>query len=150
MSVAEILEKANALSDEEKGELIVGIVGEMKAMALKGLVTSVEEAFGVEASSGGGGFDPAMLAAMAGAGGGAGAADAEPTEFDVILTGTGDAKIKVIKEVRGITGLGLKEAKALVDGLPKAIKEKVSKDEAEKVQGQLEEVGAKVEVKPSA
>jgi len=149
MSVAEIIEKANALSDEEKGELIVGIVGEMKAMSLKGLVTSVEEAFGVEAGSGGGGFDPAMLAAMSGGAGGA-AADTEPTEFDVILTGTGDAKIKVIKEVRGITGLGLKEAKAVVDGVPKAVKERVSKDEAAKVAEQLEGVGAKVEVKPSA
>lgn len=150
MSVADIATKANELSPEDKGALICQIVGEMKVMDLKALVETVETTFDVKA--GGGGMDPAMMAAMmAGMGGGAAAAaDAEPTEFDVVLLGPGDSKIKVIKEVRGITGLGLKEAKALVDGAPKAIKEKVSKDEAEKVSGQLEEVGAKVEVKPSA
>ena len=149
-AVAELIEKAAGLSDEEKGELIVGVVGDMKALALKGLVEKVEETFGVEASSGGGmAIDPAMLAAMGG-GGGAAAEDAEPTEFDVILDAAGDAKIKVIKEVRGITGLGLKEAKALVDGAPKALKEKVSSDEADKIIGQLEEVGAMGSKKPSA
>jgi large subunit ribosomal protein L7/L12 len=150
MSVAELLEKANTLTAAEKGELVCGIVGEMKAMELKGLVETVETTFGVEAS-GGGGFDPAMLAGLSlGGGGGAAEEDAGPTEFDVILNGPGDSKIKVIKEVRGITGLGLKDAKGLVDGAPKAVKEKLSKEEAEKILGQLEEVGAKVEIKPSA
>ena len=151
MSVAELIEKAGSLSSEEKGQLICGIVGDMKARELQNVVKAVEEEFGVEASSGGGGIDPAMLAALAGSGSGGGAAvAAEPTEFDVILTSIGDAKIKVIKEVRGITGLSLKDAKGLVDGAPKPIKEKVDKDEAEKVKAQLEDVGAGVEVKPSA
>jgi large subunit ribosomal protein L7/L12 len=150
MSVAELIEKAGALSDEEKGQLIVGIVGDMKARSLQGVVKAVEDEFGVEAS-GGGGIDPAMLAALAGgAGGGSAAAEAEPTEFDVILNGPGDSKIKVIKEVRSITGLSLKDAKGLVDGAPKAVKEKIDKDEAEKIKGQLEDVGASVEVKASA
>lgn len=151
MSVAELIEKAGSLSSEEKGQLICGIVGDMKARELQTVVKAVEEEFGVEAASAGGAIDPAMLAALAGgAGGGAAAADAEPTEFDVILTSPGDSKIKVIKEVRGLTGLSLKDAKGLVDGAPKPVKEKVDKDEAEKVKGQLEDVGAVVEVKPSA
>ena len=79
--------------------------------------------------------------------GGAGAADEEQTEFDVILTAVGDKKIAVIKEVRAITGLGLKDAKALVDEAPKPVKEGVDKDEAEKVKAQLEEAGAQVELK---
>jgi large subunit ribosomal protein L7/L12 len=146
MSVAELIEKAGALSTEEKGQLICGIVGDMKARELQGVVKAVEEEFGVEASSGGMAFDPSMFANM-----GSGPAEAaEPTEFDVVLTSCGDAKIKVIKEVRAITGLSLKEAKGLVDGAPKSVKEKVDKDEAEKVKAQLEEVGAGVEVKASA
>lgn len=151
MSVAELVEKANALSAEDKAELICQVVGNMRALDLKNVVETVEKTFGVEAASGGGGLDPAMLAALAGGmGGGGGDADAEPTEFDVILTAAGDAKIKVIKEVRGITGLGLKDAKALVDGAPKPVKEKLDKEEAEKLKAQLEDVGARVEVKPSA
>ncbi len=108
------------------------------------LVKQLEDKWGVKAASGGG-MDPAMLAAMAGAGGGA-AAEAQ-TEFDVILKGAGAQKIKVIKEVRGITGLGLKEAKELVDNAPKAVKEGVEKDEADKIAEQLKAVGAEVEVK---
>ena len=81
------------------------------------------------------------------AGAGAGAAEEEQTEFDVILTSAGDKKIKVIKAVREITGLGLKEAKAVVDEAPKAVKEGVSKEEAEEMKAKLEEVGASVEVK---
>lgn len=84
---------------------------------------------------------------MAGAGGGDGGAVAEKTEFDVILTGAGDKKIGVIKEVRAITGLGLKEAKDLVEGAPKPVKEGVSKDEAEQLKKKLEEAGASVEIK---
>lgn len=108
------------------------------------LVKQLEEKWGVKAASGGG-IDPAMLAAM-GAGGGAAAAE-EQTEFDVILKGAGSQKIKVIKEVRAITGLGLKEAKELVDNAPKPLKEGVEKDEAEKLKEQLEKVGAEIEIK---
>ena len=100
----------------------------------------LEEKWGVSAA--------AAVAVAAPAGGGAGAPAAEEkTEFDVILTGDGGKKINVIKEVRAITGLGLTEAKALVEGAPKAVKEGVSKDEAEKVKKQLEEAGATVELK---
>jgi large subunit ribosomal protein L7/L12 len=97
------------------------------------------------------GVSAAAPVAVAAAGGGAAAAPAvveeEKTEFDVILTDAGDKKINVIKEVRAITGLGLKEAKDLVEGAPKAVKEAVSKDEAAKIRKQLEEAGAKVDVK---
>ena len=100
----------------------------------------LEEKWGVSAA--------AAVAVAAPAGGGAGAPAAEEkTEFDVILTGDGGKKINVIKEVRAITGLGLTEAKALVEGAPKAVKEGVNKDEAEKVKKQLEEAGATVELK---
>ena len=88
-----------------------------------------------------------MMAAGPGDTGAGAAAEAEQTEFDVILTAFGDKKIQVIKEVRAITGLGLKDAKALVDEVPKPVKEGVAKDEAEKIQAQLEEAGAQVEVK---
>ena len=100
----------------------------------------LEEKWGVSAA--------AAVAAPAAAGGGAAAPAAEEkTEFDVILTGDGGKKINVIKEVRAITGLGLTEAKALVEGAPKAVKEGVGKDEAEKIKKQLEEAGATVELK---
>jgi large subunit ribosomal protein L7/L12 len=110
------------------------------------LVKQLEEKWGVKAASGGG-MDPSMLAAMAGAAGGGAAAVEEKTEFDVILKASGADKIKVIKEVRAITGLGLKEAKELVDGAPKTLKEAVAKDEAEKIKAQLVAVGAEIEVK---
>lgn len=109
------------------------------------LVKQLEEKWGVKAASGGG-MDPALIAAMAGAAGG-GAAVEEKTEFDVILKAAGADKIKVIKEVRAITGLGLKEAKELVDGAPKTLKEAVEKDEAEKIKAQLVAVGAEIEIK---
>lgn len=109
------------------------------------LVKQLEDKWGVKAASGGG-MDPAMLAAMAGAGGGGEAAAAQ-TEFDVILKSAGSQKIKVIKEVRAITGLGLKEAKEMVDGAPKPVKEGVEKDEADKIKEQLEKVGAEIELK---
>ncbi|WP_448661253.1 50S ribosomal protein L7/L12 [Sphingomonas sp. CJ20] len=99
----------------------------------------LEEKWGVSAA--------AAVAAPAAAGGAAAPAAEEQTEFDVILTGDGGKKINVIKEVRAITSLGLTEAKALVEGAPKAVKEGVSKDEAEKIKKQLEEAGATVEVK---
>ena len=90
------------------------------------------------------------MMAMPQAGEGAGAAEEEPTEFDVVLTKAGDKKIQVIKEVRAITGLGLKEAKALVDEAPKPVKEKVTKEDAEKLQQQIEDAGGSVEVKPAS
>ncbi|MEP3231228.1 MAG: 50S ribosomal protein L7/L12 [Hyphomicrobiales bacterium] len=99
----------------------------------------LEEKWGVSAAA------PVAVAAAPGAGGGEAAE--EKTEFDVILAGAGDKKINVIKEVRGITGLGLKEAKDLVEGAPKAVKEGVSKEEAEEIKGKLEAAGASVEVK---
>ena len=104
------------------------------------LATLLEDKWGVSAAA------PVAVAA-AGGGGDAGAAAEEQTEFDVVLTAAGASKINVIKEVRAITGLGLKEAKDLVEGAPKAVKEGVSKDEAEELKGKLEEAGATVEVK---
>jgi large subunit ribosomal protein L7/L12 len=108
------------------------------------LVKTLEEKWGVKAASGGG-----MVMAMpaGGAAAGAGAAAVEKTEFDVVLSSSGDKKIQVIKVVRELTGLGLKEAKDLVDGAPKSVKTGVSKDEAEKMRKSLEDQGAKVEVK---
>ena len=103
------------------------------------LAKLLEEKWGVSAA--------AAVAAPAAGGGAAAPAAEEQTEFDVILTGDGGKKINVIKEVRAITGLGLGEAKALVEGAPKALKEGVNKDEAEKIKAALEEQGAKVEIK---
>ena len=104
------------------------------------LAKALEEAWGVSAAA-------AVAVAAPAAGGAAAEAAEEKTEFDVILTGDGGKKINVIKEVRAITGLGLTEAKALVEGAPKAVKEGVSKDEADKIKAQLEGAGATVEVK---
>jgi large subunit ribosomal protein L7/L12 len=101
----------------------------------------LEEKWGVSAAA------AVAVAAAPGAGGGAAAAAEEQTEFTVVLASAGDKKIEVIKEVRGITGLGLKEAKDLVEGAPKPVKEGVAKDEAEKIKATLEKVGAKVELK---
>ena len=117
-------------------ENILEAIKEMTVLELNDLVKAIEDEFGVTA---------AAPVAMAGAGGGEAAA--EQTEFDVILASAGDQKIKVIKAVREITGLGLKEAKALVDEAPKAIKEGVAKEEAEEVKAKLEEAGASVTVK---
>src|SRR6202795_42579 len=101
----------------------------------------LEEKWGVSAAA------PVAVAAAGGGGAAAAAPVEEQTEFNVILTGAGDKKINVIKEVRAITGLGLKEAKDLVEGAPKAVKEGVNKDESEKIKAQLEKAGAKVELK---
>jgi large subunit ribosomal protein L7/L12 len=101
----------------------------------------LEEKWGVSAAA------PVAVAAAGGAAGAAAPAEEEKTEFDVILTDAGANKINVIKEVRAITGLGLKEAKDLVEGAPKAVKEAVSKDEAAKIKKQLEEAGATVDIK---
>jgi large subunit ribosomal protein L7/L12 len=105
------------------------------------LATLLEEKWGVSAAA------APMAMAMPAGGGDAGGAAEEKTEFDVVLTVVGASKINVIKEVRAITGLGLKEAKDLVEGAPKAVKEGVSKDEADEIKGKLEEAGATVEVK---
>ena len=122
-------EKINAMIEEIKA---------LTVLELSELVHAVEEEFGVSAA--------AAVAVAAPSDGGAAAA-AEQTEFDVILKSAGAEKIKVIKVVREITGLGLKEAKALVDGAPKPVKEAVSKDDAEAIKAKLTEVGAEVEVK---
>ncbi|WP_342389413.1 50S ribosomal protein L7/L12 [Salinicoccus bachuensis] len=118
-------------------EQIIEEIKEMSVLELNDLVKAIEEEFGVTA---------AAPVAAAGAGGGEAAAE-EQTEFDVELTDAGSSKIKVIKVVREATGLGLKEAKAVVDGAPKVVKEGLSKEEAEELKSQLEEVGAGVELK---
>ena len=122
-------------------EKITNILEEIKTLTileLADLVKAVEEEFGVSAAA------PVGVVAVAGA---AAPAAEEKTEFDVILTGFGDKKLNVIKAIREITGLGLKEAKDMVEGCPKAVKEGVSKDEADKIKATLEEAGATVEVK---
>ena len=124
-------------------EKITAMIEEIKTLTvleLSELVHALEEEFGVSAAA-------AVAAPAAGGAAGGAAAAEEKTEFDVVLTEVGAEKIKVIKEVRGITNLGLAEAKALVEAAPKAIKEGVSKDEAEAMKAQLEAVGAKVELK---
>ncbi|WP_188456371.1 50S ribosomal protein L7/L12 [Virgibacillus oceani] len=118
-------------------EQIIDAIKEMSVLDLNDLVKAIEEEFGVTAA--------APVAVAGGAAGGEAAE--EKTEFDVVLESAGASKIKVVKAVREITGLGLKDAKDLVDNAPKAIKEGVSKDEAEEVKGKLEEAGATVEVK---
>ncbi|HAN81075.1 MAG TPA: 50S ribosomal protein L7/L12 [Gammaproteobacteria bacterium] len=121
---------------------ILNAIAEMSVMDVVDLVSAMEEKFGVSAAA-------AVAAAPAVAGGGeAGAgAVAEKDEFDVVLSAAGDKKVNVIKVVRSVTGLGLKEAKDLVDGAPNTIKEGASKDEAEDIKKQLEEAGASVELK---
>ena len=123
-----------------KDQQIISMLEGMTMLEVSGLVKKLEEHFGVTAAM-------PMMAAMPGMGGGAAAAVEEKTEFDAVLMAAGDKKINVIKVVRELTGLGLKEAKDLVDGAPKAVKEKVSKEEAQSIKTKLEEVGASVEVK---
>ena len=122
-----------AISKED----ILEAVGAMTVMELNDLVKAFEEKFGVSAAA----------VAVAGPAGGAAAAAEEQTEFTVILASAGDKKVEVIKVVRAVTGLGLKEAKDLVDGAPKPIKEGIAKADAEALKKQLEDAGAKVEVK---
>jgi large subunit ribosomal protein L7/L12 len=126
-----------AMSKEE----ILDAVGSMSVLDLSELIQMMEEKFGVSAAA----AAVAVAAAPAAGGGGAAAAE-EKTEFNVILASAGDKKVEVIKVVRAATGLGLKEAKDLVDGAPKPIKEGVSKADAEALKKQLEEAGAKVEM----
>ncbi len=119
---------------------ILNAIADMSVMDVVELVEQMEEKFGVSAAS-------AVAAAPAAAGGDAGGAVEDQSEFDVVLTGIGEKKVNVIKAVRAITGLGLKEAKAVVDEAPSAVKEGVTKDEAEDFKKQLEEAGATVELK---
>ena len=119
---------------------ILNAISEMSVMDLVDLISAIEEKFGVSAAA------PVAVAAAGPAGGDGGAAE-EKTEFDVILAGFGDNKVGVIKAVRGATDLGLKEAKALVEGAPAPLKEGVSKEEAEEVKKALEEAGAQIEIK---
>jgi large subunit ribosomal protein L7/L12 len=121
-------------------ESIIEEIEKLTVLELSKLVSALEEKFGVTAAA-------AVVASPAAGGGDAGAAVEEQTEFDVILSAVGDKKIQVIKVVRGLTSLGLKEAKALVDEAPSAVKEGVSKGEADEIKKELEEVGAVVEVK---
>ena len=119
---------------------VIDFLANMSVLELSELIKELEEKFGVSAAA------PAAVA-VAGAPAEGGEAAAEQTEFDVILTSFGDAKIKVIKEVRAITSLGLKEAKGLVESVPAPLKEGVSKEEAEEIKTQVEAVGASVEIK---
>jgi large subunit ribosomal protein L7/L12 len=127
-----------AKTDTDK---VVEQLGGMTVLELVELKNKLEEEWGVTAAA------PMAVAAPAAAGGGDGAAEEEKTAFDVVLTAAGGQKIQVIKVVRAVTGLGLKEAKDLVDGAPNAVKEGVPQDEADTIKGQLEEAGATVEVK---
>jgi large subunit ribosomal protein L7/L12 len=132
-------EETTTFADSIKtlGDSIVGLT----LLEAQQLSDYLKDAYGIEPAAGG-----MMMAAAPGAGAGAGAAE-EQTSFDVVLTAVGDKKIQVIKAVRSITGLGLKEAKDLVEAAPKAVKEGISKDDAAKVKAELEESGATVEVK---
>ncbi|MGC9519047.1 MAG: 50S ribosomal protein L7/L12 [Desulfuromonadaceae bacterium] len=121
-------------------EQVIEFIENMTVLELAELVKELEDKFGVSAAA------PVAVAAGAPAEGGAAAAE-EQTEFDVVLAGAGDKKINVIKVVRAITGLGLKEAKEMVDGAPNTVKEGASKEEAEDIKKQLEEAGASVELK---
>ena len=123
----------------EKIESIVTAIEGLTLLELKELVTAIEEKFGVSGAI--------MVGGPAVGGAAAAPAEEEKTEFDVILADGGANKLKAVKIVKEITGLGLKEAKDMVDGAPKTLKEGVSKEEAESIQKQLEEVGAKVEIK---
>lgn len=118
---------------------ILEAISNMSVMEIVELISDMEEKFGVSAA--------AAVAAAPAAGGDAGAAVEEQTEFDVVMTSFGDNKISAIKAVRAITGLGLKEAKEMVEGVPATVKEAASKDDAEEVKKQLEEAGATVELK---
>ena len=128
---------ATTLSRDE----LLDAIGNMTVLELSELLSAFEDKFGVTAAA------PAAVAAAAPAGGTEAPAAEEKDEFDVVLSAAGEKKIQVIKVVREITALGLKEAKDLVEGVPKPVKEGVTKDEAEKVKAQLEKAGAKVELK---
>ena len=121
-------------------EDVISFIDNMTVIEMSGFVKELEDKYGVTAAA-------PMMAMPAGGTGDAAAPAEEKTEFDVMLTAVGDKKIQVIKEVRAITGLGLKDAKDLVEGAPKAVKEKVKKEEAEEIKAKIEEVGGSVEIK---
>ena len=129
----------NKMADITKDQ-VIDFIANMSVLEMSELVKDMEEKFGVSAAA-------AAVATPAAGDGGGEAATEEKTEFDVILTGFGEKKINVIKEIRGITGLGLKEAKEAVESAPKAVKEGVSKEEAEEIKKKLEEAGASAEIK---
>ena len=129
----------NKMADITKDQ-VIDFIANMSVLEMSELVKDMEEKFGVSAAA-------AAVATPAAGGGGGEAATEEKTEFDVILTSFGEKKINVIKEIRGITGLGLKEAKEAVESAPKAVKEGVSKEEAEEIKKKLEESGASAEIK---
>ena len=129
----------NKMADITKDQ-VIDFIANMSVLEMSELVKDMEEKFGVSAAA-------AAVATPAVGGGGGEAATEEKTEFDVILTSFGEKKINVIKEIRGITGLGLKEAKETVESAPKAVKEGVSKEEAEEIKKKLEEAGASAEIK---
>ena len=132
-------EKKDLPELSKNGQKILDLVKDLTVLELSAVVKNMEDVFGVSAAA------PVAVAAAGAAAGGD--AEEEQTAFDVVLTAAGASKIGVIKAVRGITGLGLKEAKGLVDSAPAPIKEGVSKDDAEKVKAELEEAGASVEIK---
>lgn len=129
------------MADGKKIEEMLGTIENMSVLELSNLVKSIEEKFGVTAQA------PMVAVAMPGAVGASGGEAEEKTTFTVVLTSAGDKKIQVIKEIRTVTSLGLKEAKDLVEGAPKTVKEGVGKDEAEEIKKKLEAQGAKVELK---
>ena len=129
------------MESANKDQQIISLLENMTMLEVSGLVKKLEEHFGVTAAA------PMMMAGPGMGGGAAAAVVEEKTEFDVMLMAAGDKKINVIKVVRELTGLGLKEAKDLVDGAPKAVKEKITKEEAASIKAKLEEQGASVEIK---
>ena len=128
------------MADVTKND-VIEFIANMTVLELSEMVKELEDKFGVSAAA------PVAVAAVAGAGAAPAAAAEEQTEFTVVLIGFGDKKIQVIKEVRAITGLGLKEAKDMVEGVPAPVKEGLSKEDAQKIKAQLEAAGAQVEIK---
>jgi large subunit ribosomal protein L7/L12 len=139
--VTALLDQAQKLSEEDRSAFAAEFIGRQNVLWLSGFVKTLEDKFGVKAAA------PMAVAAPAAGGGAAAEKAEEKTTFDVVLKEVGANKIQVIKAVREHTSLGLKEAKDLVDGAPKAVKSGVTKDEAEKVKKALEAAGAKVEIK---
>ncbi len=139
---ATVDQETTAVVTDEKVEEIIKAIEEMSVLQLSKLVKALEDKFGVTAAA-----PVAVAAGPAAAGPAADAPAEEQTEFDVVLKSAGSNKIQVIKVVRGITSLGLKEAKDLVDGAPSNVKEQVSKEEADDIKAKLEEVGAEIEIK---
>lgn len=142
MAVNELIEKVNGLSTEDRTEFFTQVFEGMSLINVLNLVKHFEEKWDVKASGGGG-----MMMMAPAAGGAAADDDVEKTDFDVVLKDVGGGKIAVIKEVRALTGMNLKDAKALVDKAPCTVKEKMPKEEAEKAKASLEEAGATVELK---